>query len=143
MNKSSELTENMVVILLISWLESNGCKRLEEPKLNNARGDDIKVMLPDGQNLIVECKGAVSRSGKMLSDWCNSAMAVFGAIKETEEKRPGDLHAIAIPDTTKYQTTMKPLDSFLERQGIVLFWVQQDGGVQVAGAATRLAAGLR
>lgn len=127
------MTENEVVDSVERWLTQGGwtvggaCR-------NTQRGDDLAAVLGDGSRLYVECKGAVSLHGNDLDSWKNAAMAVFGAIKDTEELRPGASHAIAVPDTQAYRRTIGGLNDFFVRQRVSIFWVLPDGRVQQEGA---------
>jgi len=135
LKENENLTENDVVEYVVTWLTEkryaiNGtCK-------NTARGDDIAATSPSGDKLFVECKGSISRHGNRLDEWHNTAMALFGAIVETEHKRPNDTHVIAVPHTHAYHSLFDPLikSGFLIRQRIVLFWVHANGGIDVLGA---------
>ena len=72
-------TENEVVDYVVDWLKLNGC-HIDSTCHDTQRGDDVAATLPDGTQLFVECKGAISRKhGGKLDDWQSSAMAVFGA----------------------------------------------------------------
>lgn len=138
MSDPNDLTENQVVDSVASWLTGIGFRLSEPVKHGRQRGDDIAAASKDGRLVFVECKGSISQAGNQLKDWDYSAMAVFGALKETEEKRPEDLHAIAVPSTARYKMTLGPLEPFLERQKIALFWVHADGRVVVGGATNGL-----
>ncbi|MFV7511507.1 hypothetical protein ACNPM2_03830 [Stenotrophomonas geniculata] len=138
MKPTEELTENDVVTITVEWLEQHGFSCTEPPKLNRRKGDDIAVLGPDGTRLFVECKGAVSLAGNVLNDWGNAAMAMFGALRETEGGRKLDLHAIAVPDTGPYRKTLGPLEAFMARQGILLLWVHGTGEVFLGGATGRI-----
>ncbi|WP_107433583.1 hypothetical protein [Stenotrophomonas maltophilia] len=138
MKQTDELTENDVVTITASWLEEHGFRLTEPLKLNRRKGDDIAAMRGDGTRLFVECKGAVSLTGNVLHDWYNAAMAMFGAIRETEGERKLDLHAIAVPDTIPYRKTLGSLEAFMARQGILLFWVHGNGEVLLGGATKRM-----
>ena len=128
------LTENEVVDHVKAWLESNGY-RIDSFRKDTARGDDIAATHTDGSRIFIECKGSISKHGNESDAWQKSAMAVFGAIKETEQIRPTNQHGIAIPDTAEYRKILEPLDSFFMRQKISLFWVQANGNVSPAGVS--------
>ena len=138
----SLLTEDEVVDLAVSFLEEHGYK-IDGTCKNTARGDDIAATFVDGSRLFVECKGAISRQGNELDAWLNSAMAVFGAIKESEQLRPEHRHAIAVPDIESYRKTLGPLNAFFAREKITLLWVQASGSVSVEGASNHLLQGRR
>lgn len=131
------MTENDVVDTVACWLEKRGC-RIEKTCKDTARGDDIAAVFENGSRLFVECKGSVSKRNNELDSWLNSAMAVFGAIKDTEEKRPNARHGIAVPDTEKYRNALEPLNDFFLRQKISVFFVHPDGHVREAGAPNKL-----
>ncbi len=101
---------------------------------NTAKGDDIAAVLKDGTRLFVECKGSISPRGNQLDCWEKAALAIFGAIVDTETHRPADRHAIAVPDTEMYRATLQRLGTFLVRQAITLLWVRPDGSILVDGA---------
>ena len=134
MSDANDLTENEVVRFMAEWLRKNKFEVIKE-KYNTQRGDDIEAVSANRANLLVECKGSISKFGNKLNDWNNSAMAIFGAIKEIEEIRKNDQHAIAVPNTEPYRKTIGRLNSFLVRQGIIIFWVDKDGGVTQTGSA--------
>ena len=93
------LTENQVVDFVAAWLEKHG-HTIEVKHKDTAKGDDIKaVSSTTKEEIFVECKGAVSKSGNEISEWTSASMALFGAVLDTEYKRPASHHAIAIPDT--------------------------------------------
>lgn len=127
------MTENEVVDAVAVWLQRHGCT-IEKTCKDTARGDDIAAKCKDGSELFVECKGSISRRDNELDSWLNSAMAVFGAIKDIEEKRPNARHAIAIPDTDKYRAAIEPLNKFFVRQKISVLFVHPSGHVRHIGA---------
>lgn len=131
------LTENEVVDHVANWLKAAGW-HIDKTCHDTARGDDIAATHSDGSKIFVECKGAVSRQGNELDSWDRSAMAIFGAIKETEQLRPTERHAIAVPDTEAYRKTIGSLNSFFVRQNISVLWVQPNGDVFATGAPNRL-----
>lgn len=134
MSDPNDLTENKVVEFTAAWLETNGFKLTQKPKINTQAGDDISAISKNGVHLFVECKGSVSKLNNQLKDWDSAAMAIFGAIKDTEEKRPSDRHAIAIPNTEPYRKTIGQLNSFFAKQRISVLWVDKDGLVTPTGA---------
>ena len=121
------MTENEVVDCVAAWLTRSGAEVVSTAK-GRRRGDDVAASLPNGSRLFVECKGSVG------DDWKCAAMAVFGAIKDTEELRPDATHAIAVPDDESYRRTIGRLDGFFVRQRIVVIWVQADGQVKLEGS---------
>lgn len=134
MSDPNDLTENKVVELTAAWLKKQGFELTQEPKINTQTGDDISVVSKHGVHLYVECKGSVSKRNNQLDDWKSAAMAIFGSIKEIEEKRPCDRHAISIPNTEPYRKTIGQLNFFFARQGISIFWVDKDGFITLTGA---------
>src|SRR5690606_10658633 len=104
------MTENEVVDCIERWLRDRGFT-IQGTCKNTARGDDVAATARDGARLFVECKGSISRQSNPLDSWHNAAMAIFGAIKDTEELRPEHRHAIAVPDTEQYRRTIGRLDN--------------------------------
>jgi len=130
------MTENEVVDHVARWLADAG-HRIDSTCHNTSKGDDIAATLRDGTTLFIECKGALSRQGAQLDCWKSAALAVFGAIVDTETNRPEHKHAIAFPDTPLYRATFERTGGFLARQSVTLLWVGADGSVSMAGAPNK------
>lgn len=127
------LTEDEVVDHVVFYLKRLNY-RIGRTCKGTARGDDISATSNSGIELYIECKGSVSRHGNSLDAWRNSAFAVFGAIMDSEFKRPKFHHAIAFPNTTEYRKLIGVLNDFLREQKITIFWVASNGLVSTEGA---------
>lgn len=134
MQEDNLLTEDDVVRYTVTWLERCGFRMVKPPCFGRSKGDDVSAVNDNGVEIYVECKGAISKSGNKLHDWQNAAMAIFGAIVETEFRRPSKRLAIAVPETASYRTMLDPSRNFLARKSITLLWVRQGGEIIVDGA---------
>lgn len=128
------MTENEVVIATKGWLESWGCI-VGNHRLDTSPGHDIEATTPNGQQLLIECKGGVSpKSGTPFGTtymWKAVSGALFNTIRELEKPAEGKLFAMAFPNTRGYRDFMVPIRGFCHRNYIHVFWLGPKGIVEV------------
>lgn len=124
------ILENDVIEGLKSWLEGQGYA-ITDVNPGNANGFDIEAVEPHEQRqLIVECKGEAANGDQHARSWVNSATALFKAIwwKANPDMATVNI-GVAFPDTPEYHNRLDILRDFCEREGIRVFWVNNDGVV--------------
>lgn len=137
------LFESHVVDAVCAELQARGyriCQRLQ----THQKGDDIAAVKQGSATwrLYVEAKGGTSsrigskRYGKPFSgaqirvhiaEALYKAATVLSKRREDAEVRAG----IALPYTEQHRACVKSIQSVLRDLGIAVFWVQQDGDVQI------------
>lgn len=130
------LLEDDVVDAVVKFLSQHDW-RIDSVAHAHERGDDI-VAMKDGARLLVEAKGAGSSkpgtkryglpfTGNQVGS--HVGVAVVRALRwvSTNEPRP----ALAFPDDPGHRRQVDPIAPALERIGIGVFWVSDDGLVQL------------
>lgn len=125
------ITENHVKDAVARWLKKEGFGDVTA-RLDTRQGFDVEgISSKAGKRLAVECKGETEARNQWDRAWRNVAYALFNAIKKTEDPQNPDDVAIALPDTRNYRDRMHGLQAFCARQKIAVYWVSEDGRVQL------------
>lgn len=128
------LTEDSVVHITCDWLISLGW-HINSRRLGTSKGDDIVAEDKLGHTLLVECKGAISpRTGNEFTNnylWRSVSGATFNSLRAAERNKGQAMLAIALPRTKSYQHLLGDMKAFFVRNSIVIFWLEQDGVIEV------------
>lgn len=123
------LIEDLVKTALHRYLQKKGFSGVES-KMGTRQGYDVEGVNPlSGRRLVIECKGEVVRGSTYKLSWDRVASALLTSINEIENPERDTDVGMAFPDTSDFRERTRFLRGFLEREGISLFWVSEDGGV--------------
>ena len=139
--------EGNVVERLAAFLKTEGWDvgRLADTR-SKARGIDIEA-LRDGRMLLIEAKGYPSRTyrdPKRANEVKRTAPTIQAALWysqalmksiQMQNKHPSALVAMAFPMFPRYRALFEESKTALEKLGIMVFFVCEDGTVEIEGAA--------
>ena len=131
------LFESDVISSVCDYLKKNNFKIIQQ--LNeNQKGDDIIAINNQNQKIYIEAKGETSskKGSNRFGQEFNSSQkkvhvsqALYRAIKMKETNN--SLSGIAFPETKGHLLLIEPIKNTLQKIGIEVFWVKNDGTVRV------------
>lgn len=123
------IIEDDVKKAMEAWLKTQGYSDIVA-RLGTRQGYDVEGVHPtSGKRLVIECKGEARTGSQHNRSWPNVASALFTSLNETEDIKNSNDVAVAFPDTKEYRGRMNLLQAFCKRQGISVYWVDEDGQV--------------
>jgi predicted CopG family antitoxin len=131
------LFESDVISSVCNYLKKYNFDILQQLD-ENQKGDDIIAINNKGQKIYIEAKGETSskessnRFGKEFNGSqkkVHVSQALYRAIKMKEENN--SLSGIAFPETKGHLSLIEPIRQTLQKIGIEVFWVKDDGTVRV------------
>lgn len=133
------LDENAVVRAIATWLEELGWT-IESTCTTTMHGDDIVARM-DEARLVVEVKGETSsrpgsaRSGRPFDGKQVESRLAKAVLRCLESLSADDstLTAMGLPDNDAYRNRVHSIEKTINRLGIVVMWVAQDGHVSLQG----------
>jgi hypothetical protein len=134
------LTEDVVINLLCEHLGTDGWKIVSKA-MPDQRGTDV-VATRAGVRLEVEAKGEGSskadakRFGKLFDQAQVKVHVGEALLKALAVVSEGRAQAgIAFPDSRRHRSIVAPVRPALDRLGITVFWVSENGRVSAEGPA--------
>lgn len=141
------MSEQETQARLVRWLEANGWHHIIQ-SVGHQHGIDVSASKGDAR-IAIEVKGhpqdrliaGENKGAKRTFHPAAQARTYFAnalhAAATTIAKRPGDLHAIALPDVPRYRSMVEGTRVALERLGLGVFIVSSDGSVDTMMPAQR------
>jgi hypothetical protein len=141
------LTEDSVIDAVSSMLKEHGYETQQITK-GRKPGDDI-IAIKQGnptRQLFIEAKGETS-GAKNSKNYdkpfvsadirVNTAEALYKAAVVLSRKIEGNniFAGIALPNHRGYRAAIKKVEPIIARLGIIIFWVNKEGDVEVVGAS--------
>jgi len=137
------LFESDVVDAVCIELQSRGY-HIQQKLKTNQRGDDIVAVkrTPHARELHIEAKGETSsrKASKRYGKPFDSAQIrvhvaeAFYKVAEILSRKSSDVEiraGIALPASRKHRALVENIESALNQLNIAVFWVEEDGNVQV------------
>ncbi|WP_157958262.1 hypothetical protein [Salinicola sp. CR57] len=138
----ASITHTHVVQAMSHWLASNGY-RCGPSRLGTRPEIDLEATSVFGQRrLIVDCRGEFSLDVGQDS-WMEITQAFFYLIQDSEMPDETAQVSLALPDTTDFRRRMAGMKEFCLRQGVMVFWVAENGQVRQWDANIPAASGAR